>query len=358
MLKINYQLKKEHNKDFEKVRGNKPLGFGVLRTDHMFMMNYSNSKWYDPRIIPYQDIKVAPGAIGLNYSQTIFEGIKAFKHKDGKKYLFRADEHVNRFNHSAEIMCTPSIPVNDQLQAIKSLIKVEEAWFPEQSGASIYVRPLLFSNEDCLGVRPGNSFIYCIFLSPSGEYYSQGLNGISLLTTKKFQRVLSWGIGTAKTGVNYGSSLYILQKAKSLGAQQVLFLDKNGEYLEEAGTMNHFYVNNKNEIIIPKFNSSILRSITSLSFLDLTKKLGYKIRQKNILFADFIKDLKNGYITEAGGLGTAAVVTPVVEYILDNGKKIKVGNGQVGPVAKKMYSLFTGIQSGEIKSPKGWLLKV
>lgn len=358
MLKIKYQLKERCDVDINKITAGDQLGFGVLRTDHMFVMNYFNGGWQNPRVVPYGDLQVAPGAIGLNYSQSVFEGIKAFKHSSGSIYIYRADQHAKRFNHSAKLMCMPTIPVADQLQAISSLIDVERDWCPHQVGSSLYIRPLLFADEDCLGVRPSQSFTYCIFLSPSGEYYPHGLSGISLLLTRKYQRVLPWGIGTAKTGLNYGSSLYILRHAKKLGAQQMLFADKNGKYIEEAGTMNHFHVTKDRKIIISKFTDSVLKSVTSQSFVALAKRLGYQIKQERILYDDFVRGIKGGHIKEAGGLGTAAVVTPVVRYIFDDGKKITVGDGKVGSITKAMYKLLTDIQSGKAVPPKGWFTLV
>lgn len=357
-MKINYKLNNSYNADIKNVKNGKPLPFGMLRTAHMFLMDFKKGKWHNPRIVPYKNLEIAPGALGLNYSQSIFEGMKAFKHADGKIYTFRIADHAKRFNHSADIMCMPHIPIDDQICAINSIIDIERNWFPEQSGASFYIRPLMYGSEDCLGVRPANSYTYCIFISPSGSYYPEGLKGITLLITKKFQRVLPWGIGTAKTGNNYGSTLFILEKAKKMEAQQVLYLDQNGKYIGEAGTMNHFYVTTSEEIIIPEFNNSILESITSLSFLAIAKQWGLKIRQKKVTLAEFLKGIKNESIVEAGGLGTAAVVTPVTSYVLDNGEKLTVGDGKVGPIIQKMYSLLMGIQNGKIPAPEGWLTRV
>tara|TARA_Y100000034_G_scaffold136660_1_gene214724 strand:+ start:1455 stop:2570 length:1116 start_codon:yes stop_codon:yes gene_type:complete len=363
MLDIKYHLKKDRRR--EQFRPDRPLPFGQLRSDHMFLMDFNwEEGWHDARIVPYANLSIAPGAKILHYGQGIFEGEKAFKHTDGEIYMFRPDMNSVRRNQSADMCCMPDIPIENQIQAKKALIDVDRLWYPEQEGASFYVRPFSFGTEDSLGVKPSLTYTYCIILSPSGSYYPGGFEPIKLLLTDKHKRVGPKGMGQAKTGGNYNGSLKAGKKAAESDAKQVLYLDVFDRWLEEAGAMNHFHVTGDGEIIIPTFTDTILESITSKSFIELSEMgmLPYTVRQENILALDFVIDLALKGITEAGGLGTAAVVSPVGSYGIDIGERIRekervliVGDGKVGPVTRDMYDLYTKIQRGRVEAPEGWL---
>ncbi len=356
VLNITYKIKPETERRQARFIPETTLPFGQLRTDHIFLMDYENSRWANPRIVPYQNLSIAPGAVGLHYGQTIFEGAKAFKHDNGELYTFRLEENAKRFNESAGIMCMPQIPLEDQLQAIHSILDVDRLWFPEQEGACFYIRPFMVGTQDTLGVKPSKNFTYSVFLSPSGPYYSnKGFSEpIKLLITKQFHRTSPGSSGTAKAGGNYGASMRAAKSAEKLGAKQVLYLDVTNRYIEEAGAMNHYHITDKGEIIIPEFTDTILKSITSRSILELFPNA----RQEQISLEDFLDSLERGSIVEAGGLGTAAVVSPVGSYIFDDGREIKVGNGKIGPLSRKMYETITGIQRGGITPPDGWMRKV
>ena len=184
------------------------LGFGRLRTNHMFLMEYSDGEWHSPRIESYGPICLMPGAMCFHYGQTLFEGIKAFRHPDGEIYTFRADRNADRLNVSADILCMPTVPVSLQLEALNRLIDVERDWCPSVPQSSLYIRPFMFATQDGLGVKPSKQYLYCIMLSPSGPYYSGGFSqAIRLLVTKKFHRAAAGGTGASKCGGNYAASL-------------------------------------------------------------------------------------------------------------------------------------------------------
>ncbi len=364
-MKIEYNLKKERRT--EEFKPTKPIGFGQLESDHMFVMDYhlpkretdySKGEWHSPKIMPMQPFQIHPRSLVLHYAQEIFEGAKAFQHPDSELYAFRIDKNAKRFNRSAGIMCMPKIPVKDQLQGIEALLDVDRLWFPQQEEASMYIRPFMFATTPSLGVKAGNDYRFCVLLSPSGPYYSEGFNPIRLLLTEEFKRVPPKGVGQAKAGGNYGASLRAGRRAGNFDAKQVLFLDVYNHHLEEAGAMNHYHVTRQEEVVIPQFTDTILESITSRSIIELRKRLGLHVKQENISAIDFLFGIASGRISEAGGLGTAAVVSPVGEYISDQGDIIRVGNGQVGPISRKMYRLLTGIQNGRFEAPEGWLFKV
>ncbi|MDR0238840.1 MAG: branched-chain amino acid aminotransferase [Deltaproteobacteria bacterium] len=333
--------------------------FGALRTNHMFVVNYEKGAWDDPRIVPYEPFASMPGAVCLHYGQTIFEGAKGFRHADGELYLFRVDKNFARMNHSANIICLPEIPVELQREGLLRLADLERDWCPTEPESSLYIRPFMFGCSDTIGVKPSDSCVFCIILSPSGPYYRGGFSEpLRLLVSTQFHRAVSGGTGSSKCGGNYAASLRAAAYAESKGASQVLYLDAGNRYIEEVGTMNHYHVLKDGTFVIPEFNDSILRSITSESVLELATMGRIKARSERIEVKDFIAKLKAGEIIEAGGFGTAAVVSPVGSYLLESGEVITVGNGQIGEHSRALYKMYTDMQNGWAPAPEGWLTKV
>lgn len=358
-MEIKMTLLPEDQRRSDSIKGAESLSFGKLRSDHMFLMNYKDGKWQDARIVPYGPIEVMPGAVALHYGQAIFEGAKAFLHEDGEIHTFRFEENAKRLNHSADILCMPEVPVEMQLEAAMKLLDIERDWCPAQPESSLYIRPFMFGTEDALGMDPSREYIYCIILSPSGPYYPGGFkNTVRLLITERYHRAVSGGTGSAKACGNYGQAFRAAKFSKQFGAKQVLYLDATNTYIEEVGAMNHFHIMKDNTIVIPEFTDSILRSITSLSVMELLPALGYKVRQERVKIKDFIEQVKSGEIIEAGGFGTAAVITPVSEYIFEDNSIITVGTGQIGENTRKIYEAYTAIQKGAAEDRFGWLKKV
>ncbi len=356
-MNIRYDLKPNAARRAKPFRPEGALPFGQLRTDHMFLMDWADGAWSNPRIVPYGPISLDPGAVVLHYSQEIFEGAKAFKHGDGELHAFRIDKNAERLNRSAHGLCMPAVPVADQVQAILALLDVDRLWFPEQEGASLYIRPFMIGTQDSLGVKSSNRFIFCIFLSPSGPYYPAGFTEpIKLLISKRFHRAAPGGTGALKTGGNYAASLMAGVVAHDLGASQVLFLDTTDTYIEEAGAMNHFHVTRDGRLVIPAFTDSILRGITSDSVMALGKAaLGVEPVQERVPLDAFLEGLRSGAITEAGGFGTAAVVSPVGAYVFEDRTELTVGRGGIGEHTRRIYELLSGIQRGQRAAPAGWL---
>lgn len=358
-MEISTKLLPESERKYNSIKGLETLPFGAYRSDHMFLINFKDGQWVNPRIVPYGPIEMMPGAISLHYGQTIFEGAKAFMHDDGEIYAFRIDKNAERMNISADLVCMEQIPVDVQVEAVMRLLDVDRKWCPSIPESSMYIRPFMFATEDALGVRPSQEYIFCVILSPSGAYYPGGFNhGVRLLITDKYHRAVSGGTGASKTGGNYTASMRPGQVAKKCGASQVLYLDASNTYIEEAGAMNHFHMLKDKTVIIPEFNDSILKSVTSVSMMELLPELGFNVRQERIAIKEFVDMIKSGEIIEAGGFGTAAVVSPVTEYIFDNGDIIKVGSGEIGENTRKIYEAYTAIQNGSAPDKFGWLKKV
>ena len=358
-MDIKIELKPESERRTTPFKPSEQLPFGKLRTDHMFMMDYENGEWGNARIIPYSDFHIAPGAISLHYGQSIFEGAKAFQHDDGEIYTFRIDKNAKRMNHSADALCIPQISEDIQIKAVHALIDIDRNWFPLQEDASLYIRPFIFATQDSLGVHPSSTYTFSVILSPSGPYYAEGFTkAIKLLITKKFHRAAPGGTGNAKASGNYAASLKAGEFAASKSASQVLYLSADNKYIEEAGAMNHFHIDKNDTVYIPEFTDSVLRSITSESVIEIQDKLGVKVVQGRFTIDDFIKDVKEKRIIEAGGFGTAAVISPVGEYVFEDGSSIVVDNGEIGGVTKRIYDYYTGMQRGKIETPEGWNKKV
>ncbi len=358
-MPIKYNLKPASERRTEQFEPTENVGFGRLRTDHMFLMDYRDGEWVDPRIVPYAPFEIAPGAMSLHYGQSIFEGAKAFMHDDGEIYTFRIDQNAKRLNRSAEIVCIPELPEALVEQGVHALIDVERLWFPMQEGACLYIRPFVFATEDRLSVSPSLEYTFCVMLSPSGAYYSDGFDSaIRLLITERFHRAVTGGTGASKAAGNYAASLRAGKAAAEYGAAQVLYLDSTNTQIEEVGAMNHFHVLKDGTVIIPKFTDTILKSITSQSILELSEQLGCEVRQETVMLDQFIADIESGEIIEAGGLGTAAVVSPVGSYIFEDHRVVTVGDGGVGEHTRRIYKVLTDIQKGHREGPDGWVKRV
>ena len=335
------------------------LGFGQIRTNHMFLADYSEGEWQNPRIVPYGAFHLMPGAMCLHYSQTIFEGAKAFRHPDGEINLFRYDRNIARLNISAQTLCMPELPEDFHWEAILRLLDVEREWCPSIPASSLYIRPFMFATQDSLGVKPSKAYTFCIMVSPSGAYYPGGFsNAVSLLISKKFHRAAPGGTGAAKTGGNYAASLRPGEAAHAAGCAQVLYLDVNNRFIEEAGSMNHFHVLKDGTFVIPEFDDCILTSITSSSVLELAAAGILKARQEVIPLEGFLDNIRSGEIIECGGFGTAAVISPVGKYVFENGDSITVGDGKPGKHSTDLYNLYSSFQTGQKEAPVGWMKHV
>ena len=327
------------------------LGFGKIFSDHMFIMEYEGGKWTNPRIQPFADISLSPAATVLHYGQEVFEGLKAYR-AGGSIQLFRPRENFKRMNISSERSVIPQLDVDDCMQALCELIKVDRDWVPHSKGASLYIRPFIIAVDPFLGVRPSDRYYFMIITSPSGAYYSTGLNPVSIAVEEKYVRAVKGGTGFAKAGGNYAASLLGQKEAHEQGYEQVLWLDGiERKYIEEVGAMNVFFVID-GEVITPELSGSILPGITRMSALELCRKWGMKVTERRISADEIFDGFDKGKLTEIFGTGTAAVISPVGK--LKKGERVIELGGKIGPVSQKLYDTLTGIQYGEIPDDMGW----
>lgn len=335
-----------------------PLAFGTIFTDHMFVMDYTEGKgWHDARIEPYGEIKLAPSAMVFHYGQEMFEGLKAYKTEEGRTLLFRPDKNIERANNSNRRLMIPEIPEDDFLQAIKAVVKMDEAWIPTREGTSLYIRPFVIATDPFLGVRPSHTYKFMIILSPVGAYYPEGLNPVKIWIEDEYVRAVKGGIGEAKTGGNYVASLAAQIKAHEEGYSQVLWLDGiERKYIEEVGAMNIFFKIN-GVVITPMLNGSILPGVTRRTCIELCQSWGIPVEERKISVQELEEAAKSGSLEEVWGTGTAAVISPVghLRYV---DEVFQIGDGGIGEVSQKLYDTVTGIQLGEIEDKFNWTVEV
>lgn len=334
------------------------LGFGHVFTDHMFIMDYNTGKgWHSPRIVPHGPITLDPAALCLHYGQEVFEGMKAYRTAEGKIQLFRPQENFKRLNSSNERLVIPQIDEKLALECLIELVKLEKDWVPRSEGASLYIRPYIIATDPYLGVRPGDQYMFMIILSPSGPYYSTGLNPVGIYVESKYVRAVKGGMGYVKTGGNYAASLIGQDEAHKQNYAQVLWLDGiENKYVEEVGAMNIFF-RIGDEVVTPELQGSVLPGITRKSAIELCTSWGYKVSERRISIQEVADAYRSGELKEIFGTGTAAVISPV-GHLKWNDMVMEINSNQIGELSRKLYDTMTGIQWGKLPDTFDWIVEV
>ena len=334
------------------------LRFGTVFTDHMFVMDYDpENGWHDGKIVPYGPLALDPATVVFHYGQEMFEGLKAYKTKEGKVQLFRPDMNAKRTNNTNKRMCIPQIDEQMYIDAIKELVAVDKDWIPQKPDTALYIRPFIIGTDKFLGVAASNTYKFIIILSPVGPYYESGLAPTRIYVENEFVRSAPGGTGYAKIGGNYAAAMIAEQKAHDMGYDQVLWLDaKEGKYVEEIGTSNAFFKID-GELYTAPLEGTILPGITRDSMITVMKDWGYKVHEERVAIADIMKAADEGKLEEVFGTGTAAVVSPVKELDWE-GKVAHISGGHIGELTQKLYDTLTGIQWGKLPDTKGWIVPV
>ena len=334
------------------------LAFGTDFTDHMFVMNFQEEKgWYHPRVEPYGPFSLDPATAVLHYGQGLFEGLKAFRGKDGKIRLFRPQKHVERLNVTARRMCIPTIEPDVILKSWTTLVDVDRDWVPSAVGTSLYLRPTIIASEPFLGVRPAKEYLYFVILSPVGAYYPEGINPVKIMVVDHYVRAVAGGLGEAKTSANYAASLYAAEEAKHEGFTQVLWLDGvHRKYIEEVGTMN-IMMKIGDEVITPPLAGTILAGVTRDSALALMRAWGLRVSERPVTIDEVREAAARGTLDEMWGTGTAAVISPVGELAYQ-GRRIVINGGRIGPLTQRLYDAIVAIQYGTAPDARGWTVTV
>ena len=334
------------------------LRFGTVFTDHMFVMDYDpENGWHDGKIVPYGPLALDPATVVFHYGQEMFEGLKAYKTKEGKVQLFRPDMNAKRTNSTNRRMCIPQIDEQVYIDAIKELVAVDKDWIPQKPDTALYIRPFIIGTDKFLGVAASNTYKFIIILSPVGPYYESGLAPTRIYVENEFVRSAPGGTGYAKIGGNYAAAMIAEQKAHDMGYDQVLWLDaKEGKYVEEIGTSNAFFKID-GELYTAPLEGTILPGITRDSMITVMKDWGYKVNEVRFTIEDVFKAAEEGRLEEVFATGTAAVISPVGELYW-NDRHIVINNNEIGELSQKLYDELYGIQTGEKADTRGWIVPV
>jgi len=334
------------------------LGFGQVFTDHMLVMDYDRGRgWHDMRIVPYENFSMDPATVVYHYGQAIFEGMKAYRGKEGRVRLFRPRDNFVRMNASGLRMGMPALDPDLCLEGLIKLLDIERDWVPSSDGTSLYIRPTIIATDIGLGVRASDTYRFFIIMSPSGAYYAGGLKSIGIYVEDELVRAVRGGIGYTKAAANYAASLYAGMQATDKGYAQVLWLDGvERKYIEEVGSMNVLFAFGQ-RLVTPMLTGSILAGITRASIMRLAEDMGVPVEEKRIAIQEVFDGAKDGALTEAFGTGTAAVVSPVGSFCW-RGEVVTVGNGGIGSLTQTLYDALTGIQYGTMEDPYGWTMEL
>jgi branched-chain amino acid aminotransferase len=338
-------------------------GFGTHFTDHMFVAEWTPQQgWHDARVTAYAPLSLDPATAVLHYAQEIFEGMKAYRRDDGSVWTFRPEQNAARMVRSARRLALPELPVEDFVASVDALVQADERWVPDPAGEkSLYLRPFMFASEAFLGVRPAHHVTYMVIASPAGAYFAKGIKPVTIWLSEDYARAGAGGMGAAKTGGNYASSLIAQQEAIEHGCDQVVFLDAaERTWVEELGGMNLYFVHDDGTIVTPELSGTILEGITRSSIIELCRQQGWKVEERKFSIDEWREGVASGRITEVFACGTAAVVTPVGTLKWRGGE---VGSGEdtgadAGPVTQQVRRALVDIQYGRAEDTFGWMHRV
>jgi branched-chain amino acid aminotransferase len=329
------------------------LDFGAEFADHMLDVVFANGAWQTAEIVPYGPVPVLPSLSVFHYGQAVFEGMKAFRHADGRIALFRPEKNFERMCRSCERLAMPVPSKEIFYEGLKELIRLDADWVPKEKYKSLYLRPFMIATDPVIRLQASKTYRFMIITSPVGNYYKEGINPVPLTTVSNYVRAVVGGIGEAKAAGNYAASMKPAREAQQKGYAQVMWLDaKEHRYIEEVGSMNMFFVIN-NTLVTPQLTGSILPGVTRDSVLHLARQWGMPVEERPVSMDELILAHKKGQLKEAFGAGTAAVISPVGR-INHMGEDIVISE-TMGPVAQRFYTAITDIQFGDAEDRYNWL---
>ncbi|WP_256692940.1 branched-chain amino acid aminotransferase [Histophilus somni] len=341
------EVKMNKNIDWEN------LGFSYIKTDYRYIAYWKNGAWSKGELTQDNVLHISEGSTALHYGQQCFEGLKAYRCKDGSINLFRPEQNALRMQKSCQRLLMPEIPVEMFVDACKQVVKANADWLgPYGSGATLYLRPFLIGVGDNIGVSPAPEYIFSIFCCPVGAYFKGGMKPTNFIVSD-YDRAAPQGTGAAKVGGNYAASLYPGKMAKTRHFADCIYLDPTThKKIEEVGSANFFGITKDNKFITP-LSPSILPSITKYSLLYLAKeRLGMEVIEGDV-YIDQLDQFK-----EAGACGTAAVITPIGGIQYGDHFHVFYSETDVGEITTKLYNELVGIQFGDVDAPEGWIVKV
>lgn len=327
------------------------IGFGYVQTDKRYVSNYKDGKWDEGGLTEEANVVLNECAGVLQYAQTVFEGLKAYRTEDGHIVTFRPDLNASRMADSARRLEMPVFPEDRFIRAVEQVVAANADYVPPYgSGATLYIRPYMFGTNPVIGVKQADEYQFRVFATPVGPYFKGGAKPITIRVCD-FDRAAPHGTGHIKAGLNYAMSLHAIVDAHQQGYDENMYLDSaTRTKVEETGGANFIFITKDNKLVTPK-SDTILPSITRRSLVYVAKEyLGMEVEEREVLFEE-VKEF-----AECGLCGTAAVISPVGK-VVDHGKEICFPSGmeEMGPVTKKLYDTLTGIQMGHIKAPESWI---
>lgn len=331
------------------------LVFGSVFSDHMLMMTYKDGEWGSAKIKPLSNLSLHPATAALHYGQELFEGIKAYKHADGKITVFRPDMNGERMKESAIRMAMPPIEVDEFVNAVLKFVEVEKDWVSDREGYSFYIRPLMFSTDAFVGVRESRNYTFLIIGCPVGKYYN---DPVSVKVEEHYTRASQGGVGRAKNAGNYGASLFPTKLAKQEGFQQLLWTDsQTHEYIEESGTMNVMFEMDGVLITPSEEQDTILRGVTKRSVIEIAQHWGLKVEERKVSVKEIIDGIKEGRVTDAFGIGTAATIAPI-KSIGFRGDIYELPAVETRGFSNKVAHFMSDIRHGRVEDSFGWNFEV
>lgn len=350
-MSYNIAIKKIEKSKVDSIDFNN-IPLGTSFTDHMFICDYKDGEWQNPRIEPLALIPTHPAAMALHYGQAIFEGMKANVDADGTPMLFRADKNAARLNFSADRMGMPNVPEELFVDGLKQLVAMDKAWIPPQDGSALYLRPFMYADEAFIGMRAATSYKFIIMASPAGPFFSKR---IKLWAEKKFVRAVDGGTGEAKAAGNYAAAIRPTELAKAKGYDQVLWLDAvEHEYIQEVGTMNIFFkIDGK--FITPRRDGAILDGITRMSVIAILKDKGFEVIERPITLTEIREASEKDLLEEAFGTGTAVGIAYIQSIGTENGD---IHVSDESPVGLEVNDTLNAIKTGKIEDKFNWMIKV
>jgi len=332
----------------------KNVEFGKAFSDHMFMADYENGDWQNPRIIPFGNIQMSPSISSLHYGQSIFEGMKAYKNRNNEAFLFRPLENWKRFNISAKRMGMPTIPSELFMGGVEELVRLDQDWIPNSIGDSLYIRPVMFATDEYVGLRPSTKYSFIIFTCPATAYYTKPIN---VKVEKKYVRSCTGSAGFAKAAGNYGITMLPSLEAREQGYEQIIWTDgESHQYVEESGATNLFFVIN-NKVLTPELDGNILPGITRMSCTTLLKDCGYEIEERKITVQEIYEAAKSNKLMDAFGTGTAAAIVKIARIGFDS-ELIELPDPCSREVSSLLYKKLQEIHYGISKDIYDWMHKI
>jgi branched-chain amino acid aminotransferase len=334
--------------------------FGQLFTDHMVTIMYDVDRgWHSARVRAVEPLPLHPATAVFHYAQEVFEGLKAHRRPNGSVILFRADSHAARFNQSLRRMAMPELPEEVFVEALRQLVALDVGWVPEAPGTSLYLRPFMIATDTALGAgHASKSYLFIVIASPSGSYFGERADPISVWVSNRYARAAAGGTGAAKAGANYAGALLGLAEAAEKGCDQAVWLDAaERRWIEEAGAMNLFFVLGRGSsarLVTPALTGTFLPGITRDSILTLAPPLGLPVSEERISLEDWERWSRSGELTEAFACGTASVVVGIGEVRSENACWT-VGAGTEGPVTRRLRDELVGIHRGTRAGPAPWV---